>query len=108
MFEKTSRLAEQVTTSVSRRGFLDSLGGWAATAALGVAGVLTGAGVVWAHPEKHSRMCCTYFSIYLCVLGTSCPTTCCGQNLLSAEGPYESVSCYNTCGIGFSSAGCPC
>jgi hypothetical protein len=42
MFEKTSRLAEQVATSVSRRGFLDSLGGWVATAALGVAGVLAG------------------------------------------------------------------
>jgi hypothetical protein len=27
MFERTSRLAEQVATSVSRRGFLGSLGG---------------------------------------------------------------------------------
>jgi hypothetical protein len=111
MFEKTSRLAEQVATSVSRRGFLDSLGGWAATAALGVAGVLTGTGAAWAHPEKHSRMCCTYgplFIVYLCVIGTSCPPTCCGSPLVSAEGPYESDSCYNTCGNGFSTAGCPC
>ena len=38
MFEQTSRLAEKLAASVSRRGFLGSLGGWAAAAALGVAG----------------------------------------------------------------------
>ena len=110
MFEKTSRLAEQVATSVSRRGFLGSLGGWAATAALGVAGVLTGTGAAWAEGgKKHFRMCCYYTSDSpVCVIGTSCPPTCCGSPLQSAEGPYESVSCYNSCGNGFSSAGCPC
>jgi hypothetical protein len=41
MFEQTSRLAEKLATDVSRRGFLGSLGGWAAAAALGVAGMLT-------------------------------------------------------------------
>jgi hypothetical protein len=40
MFEQTSRLAEKLAASVSRRGFLGSLGGWAAAAAMGVAGVL--------------------------------------------------------------------
>jgi hypothetical protein len=43
MFEQTSRLAEKLAASVSRRGFLGSLGGRAA-AAMAVAGVLTGAG----------------------------------------------------------------
>jgi hypothetical protein len=57
MFEKTSRLAEQVASRVSRRGFLGSLGCWAATAALGVAGVLTGAGTA---PASGGNLCCYY------------------------------------------------
>jgi hypothetical protein len=48
MFDQTSRLAERLAASVSRRGFLGSLGGWAAAAALGVSGVLTGAGTAHA------------------------------------------------------------
>jgi hypothetical protein len=58
MFETTSKLAETVATSVSRRGFLGSLGGRAATAALGVAGVLSGraSANVKACPGK----CCVY------------------------------------------------
>jgi hypothetical protein len=48
MFEQTSRPAEKLTTSVSRRGFLGLLGGWAVAAALGVAGVLAGAGTAQA------------------------------------------------------------
>jgi|SRR6516225_5611714 hypothetical protein len=43
MFEQTSRLAEKLAVSVSRRGFLGSLSGWAAATAMGVAGLLTGA-----------------------------------------------------------------
>jgi hypothetical protein len=50
MFEKTSRLAEKVAASVSRRGFLGALGGWAAAAALGVAGVLSGGSARAGHP----------------------------------------------------------
>jgi hypothetical protein len=57
MFEKTSRLAEQVASSVSRRGFLGSLGGWAATAALGVAGMLTAGATARASAEN---LCCFY------------------------------------------------
>jgi hypothetical protein len=57
MFEKTSRLAEQVASSVSRRGFLDSLGGWAATAALGVAGILAGSRSARAGSKN---LCCYY------------------------------------------------
>jgi hypothetical protein len=38
MFEQASRLAEKLAAGVSRRGFLGSLGGWAAAAAMGVAG----------------------------------------------------------------------
>jgi hypothetical protein len=40
MFEKTSRLAEKLATSVSRRDFLGSLGRWAGATALAVAGVI--------------------------------------------------------------------
>jgi hypothetical protein len=58
MFETTSKLAETVANSVSRRGFLGSLGGWAATAALGVAGVLSG-GSAWASGVCNHR-CCVY------------------------------------------------
>ena len=58
MFEQTSRLAEKVATSVSRRGFLGSLGGWAAAAALGVAGLLTATGTALA--DTKSGMCCFY------------------------------------------------
>jgi hypothetical protein len=57
MFEKTSRLAESVAASVSRRGFLGVMGRWAAAAALGVAGALAGAG-----PAKANFVgsCCYY------------------------------------------------
>jgi hypothetical protein len=108
MFEKTSRLAEQVATSVSRRGFLGSLGGWAATAALGVAGVLTGGRTAWAEGgKKHFRMCCWYTtpSSPVCVIGTSCPPTCCGGSLWKASGPFEVTDC-RVCGV--DSTGCPC
>jgi hypothetical protein len=54
MFEQTSRLAEKLAASVSRRGFLDSLGGWAAATAMGVAGVLMGAGTAWAGPQLNT------------------------------------------------------
>ena len=60
MFEQTSRLAEKVATSVSRRGFLGSLGGWAAAAAMGVAGVLTGAGTARADGRQCRGRCCFY------------------------------------------------
>jgi hypothetical protein len=39
MFEQTSRLAEKVAASVSRRRFLGSLGGWAGATAMAVAGL---------------------------------------------------------------------
>ena len=60
MFEQTSRLAEKLASSVSRRGFLGSLGGWAAASAMGVAGLLTGR-AVHADPEMH-LVCCDYNS----------------------------------------------
>jgi hypothetical protein len=81
MFEKTRRLAEQVASSVSRRGFLGSLGGWAATAALGVAGVLATVGTARANPRLHR--CCYYGGggtapiFYICVPdGQTCPAFC--------------------------------
>jgi hypothetical protein len=58
VFEQTSRLAEKVAASVSRRGFLGSLGGWAAAAAMGVAGLLIGAGT--ARADNVTGACCFY------------------------------------------------
>src|SRR5712692_7221483 len=95
MFEQTSRLAEKLASSVSRRRFLGSLGGWAAAAALGVAGVLTAAGTARA-AQKY--LCCFYFSngfspvCYKCVsasLGFCGP---CG--FLSPHSPVESGNCH--------------
>jgi hypothetical protein len=61
MFEQTKRLAEKLAASVSRRGFLGSLGGWAAAAAMGVAGLLTGTQLAQAdNPKNQSGMCCQY------------------------------------------------
>jgi len=62
MFEQTRRLAEKLAATVSRRGFLGSLGGWAAAAAMGVAGVLTGTGTARADRKKCDSHCCLYTS----------------------------------------------
>jgi hypothetical protein len=62
MFEQTSRLAEQLATSLSRRRFLGSLGGCAAAAALGVAGVLTLRGHASAADGLCPGRCCNYGS----------------------------------------------
>jgi hypothetical protein len=59
MLETTSRLAEQVANSLSRRGFLGSLGSWAAAAALGVSGVLSGRSAS-AHAKQCAGKCCAY------------------------------------------------
>ncbi len=59
MFETTSRIAEKLATSVSRRGFLGSVGRWAGAAALGLAGVLTTVGTA----RADSRMCCIYWCL---------------------------------------------
>jgi hypothetical protein len=105
MFEKTSKLAEQVASSVSRRGFLDSLGGWAATAALGVAGVLTTGGS--ARADRKSYQCCwisaSCTEYYACVpSGQSCPASCCGIPLV----PGIVVKKCTDCAIGYGN-GCP-
>jgi hypothetical protein len=70
MFEKTSRLAERLASSVSRRGFLGSLGGWAAAAAMSVAGVLAGATAAQAGSDQY---CCYYAACGSCVFpGVTC------------------------------------
>ena len=76
MFEKTSRLAEKLAISVSRRGFLDSVGRWAGATALAMAGVLTAPTSVQAGPPQYN--CCKYCFItgnpyWACVKGP-CPT----------------------------------
>jgi hypothetical protein len=107
MFEKTSTLAEKVASSVSRREILGSFGGWAATAALGAAGVLTGARTAWAEGgKKHFRICCQYTTRGCCLIGLSCPPTCDGGNLLYATGPFETEDC-SIC-LPFGTTGCPC
>ena len=86
MFEQTSRLAERLAASVSRRSFLGSLGGWAAAAALSVAGVLTGAGT--ARASRHSS-CCIY-----------CDFNCTCSAVLEVEGHCNKNLCppsYNGC-----------
>ncbi len=76
MFEKTSKLAEKVATSVSRRHFFTSLGRWAGATALAMAGVLTTAGTA----RAASKTCCTYgFSLFT--------TTVCGRICVSAHSP---------------------
>ncbi len=89
MFEKTSKLAEKVASSLSRRHFLGSVGRWAGATALAMAGVLTNAGTA----RAGSKTCCSYGHIdygiitdptppttVVCGLiclptGTPCPTT---------------------------------
>jgi hypothetical protein len=83
MFDQTSRLAEKVAASVSRRGFLGSLGGWAAAAAIGVAGMLT-VGAARAGGDKPTRVCmytggCTGQPVYCHgsgVIVIPCPYVC--------------------------------
>ncbi len=62
MFEQTSRLAEKVATSVSRRRFLGSLGRWAAVTAVGLAGFLTGGPARGGEGKGggDKKACCTY------------------------------------------------
>jgi hypothetical protein len=92
MFEKTSRLAEKLATSVSRRAFLGSLGRWAGATALAVAGVLTAHGLARADHGNAIR-CCPSFPenklycsppksgctiAFTCVGGTQCIWNCGG------------------------------
>jgi len=56
MFEKTSRLAQELATNVSRRSFLGWVGRWAGATALGLASVLTTAGSA----RADSVTCCYY------------------------------------------------
>jgi hypothetical protein len=73
MFEQTSGLAERLAVSVSRRGFLGSLGGWATAAALGVAGILAGTATA-GPPEKCKNHVCIYTCA--CLVGADS----CGRN----------------------------
>jgi hypothetical protein len=100
MFDKTSRLAERVASSVSRRGFLDSLGGWAATAALGVAGMLTESGKALAKVHCPGK-CCLYSNgaTYRVQQCTDCPPSLNG---------YYLVNCGQNGGAGVPPLGCAC
>jgi hypothetical protein len=74
MFEQPSRLAEKLAASVSRRGFLGSLGGWAAAAAMGVAGMLTTAGTARAHHETYCNYgACGFFIVNKPCKNNPCP-----------------------------------
>ena len=100
MFEQTSRLAERVATSVSRRGFLGALGGWAAAAALGVASVLTTASTARA---GNSHVCCTYasgggtvFCGVLCLRKDEvCPATAFGCPLVGCQAANGCGGCHS-------------
>jgi hypothetical protein len=104
MFEKTSRLAELMAASVSRRSFLGSLGGWAAAAAMGVAGMLTEGGTARA---AQNWKCCSYASGQVtgknALFGASqpCPSTNCQGYLNSGytlvHNPNQCCSGGNCC-----------
>ncbi len=64
MFDNIGRVAEQVATSVSRRGFLGSLGSWAAAAATMLAGVLTT--TASARAGDKAVICCVYGGTHSC------------------------------------------
>ena len=87
MFEKTSRLAEKLATSVSRRGFLGSAGRWAGATALAIAGVLTTAGSAQADNGKTACYCCNvdgFCTLNDCVGGSqTCPSCPPGYQLLT-------------------------
>ena len=100
MFEKTSRLAEQVATSMSRRGLLGSLGGWAATAALGVAGLLVSPREAQAS-AAFATSCCWYGIsgvVYAkhCVVGpkNDCPPSFNGYPLISSFNDKDCNNCH--------------
>jgi hypothetical protein len=115
MFEQTSRLAEKLAASVSRRGFLGSLGGWAAAAAFSVAGVLTVPRS--ARSNSHSGMCCTYdcgcgaldrLHSFFFEGATVCPLSCFGYGSL-ASGQFVSncTVCKKSAPRFISCNGCP-
>ena len=72
MFEQTSRLAQKLATSVSRRGFLGSLGGWAAAAAAMGMGVMLASGRngLATRLADCADKCCCYSD------NQACPGTC--------------------------------
>ncbi len=89
MFDNIGRVAEQVATSVSRRGFLGIVGRWAAATAVGVAGLLTTTSTA----RAGTKLTCCYYGppgfqvcprYYKCVKGlnpSACPATCGGFGL---------------------------
>jgi hypothetical protein len=89
MFEQTSRLAEKLAASVSRRGFLGSLGRCAAAAALGVAGLLAGTGTARADKPNCLGKCCGYARV-------------CGGATLRVDNCHECPPSLNGCPL----AGC--
>jgi hypothetical protein len=87
MFEQTSRLAEKLAARVSRRGFLGSLGGWAAATAMGVAGMLIGAGTARAgQPCAGNKVCCRYYGNGGLCTGALALKTSCSRCPLSLNG----------------------
>jgi hypothetical protein len=82
MFEKTSKLAEKVASSLSRRHFLGSVGRWAGATALAMAGVLTNAGTA----RAGSKTCCEYGHVVIPLTGPD-TTVVCGLICLPAGTP---------------------
>ena len=103
MFEKIGRAAERTAMSVtvSRRGFLGSLGRWAALTAMGAATLLgSGAGAVRAGQCRAGYKCCVYFCKYP-DLGTSrcvCADRACPQVSKCSPAGWTLVSNCLNCG----------
>jgi len=105
MFEKTSRLAQELATNVSRRGFLGSLGQWAGATALAMAGVLSMASSARANKGKTACYCCPiegYCTLNDCVGGgQTCPSCPPGTSLLTVavvHCPPPGHGCKAPCG----------
>jgi hypothetical protein len=96
MFEKTSKLAEKVASSLSRRHFLGSVGPWAGATALAMAGVLTTTGSA----RAASKTCCVYELLlptgpaysYQCVEG-ACPPPMGSSILVSSSTVADCKKC---------------
>jgi hypothetical protein len=79
MFEKISDAAEKLASKVSRRDFFGSLGRWAGTAALGVAGLLALGGEAEAQNRGRTICCVFHNGFYNCAIcGPSSPWGCQG------------------------------
>jgi hypothetical protein len=108
MFDQIGRVAERVATSVSRRGFLGSMGRGATAAALGVAAVLASATTALGNGHgtccyysgcptcQRTEVTCggvNYCDIIIVQPGSSCPATYFGCPFSFSRKPNSGQGC---------------